>query len=207
VVKPFNVKDWPVWVYGDPGLDHPFAILWFTIGPAGTVYVIDEVHEGGMTVKVAAGEIKKRLPGRNIRKMYLDPRQAFAKVYGLQDGKTIAEQFADEDLHFDPYPRTAGPAALANVNQVKTALQEGKLKIFNTCKMTIWEIENWKWKRNLSGEAPSGDDAFVDRDNDAIDTIRGFYASGHRFAPPTLTVATPREVPSGRAPRRGQEEF
>jgi len=180
VCQPFTwPNEWPMIVVVDPGYDHPCAILWLGIAPDETIYVVDELYRGGLTVRQHARDIKARNAGRTVVGYYLDPQYGFNHTMHSGSGQTIAEQFYDEGLGFSRWPRTAGHVE-AQVDAVRRRLIEEpkpKLKVFATCPHTIAEFETWKYKRSRTGERVAGDDQYVDADNHALDALRGGVAA------------------------------
>ena len=191
VVTPFKVPEhWPWYVGLDPGFDHPCAILWFTVAENGTVYIADELYRGGKSVAEHAGDIHARNAGRTVRAFYADPQHAFSRT--AQSPKTIAEQLREGGLAFQPWRRT-GTMSAAMVEAVRERIKQDRLKVFATCVDTIREFQSWKYKRTPAGETPAGDDQFEDRDNHAMDVVKGVLSSiTERIdRPAAVTVTTP----------------
>lgn len=202
--QPFNIPPtWPIWCYVDPGYDHPCAVLWFTMGPTGRVWIIDELYERQTPISddpdtgrlgiVSLIRERERQRGFAPIQRFLDPRYGFSHTAFAQNGSTIQEQFQKEGLHFMPWPRTEGLATEASVNDVRRWLTKGKLIVFSRCVNTIQEFQSWRYKRMANGELPNGDDAFEDRSNHAMDCVRGFAINDHRFA--ETTPPAPYEPP------------
>ena len=180
VVAPFAVpRAWPWWVAFDPGRDHPAAVLWFTLSPNHTLYVADEVYGSGLSLGDIAKAIHERNEGRAIQAMYADPRMAFNHT--MYATRSIAEQMQeDHGLTFQEWPRRQGKGYDAAVEEVRSLLiaKPPRLKVFSTNHATINEFETWPYKRDLRGELPPGDDRYEDRDNHAMDCIRGVVTLG-----------------------------
>ena len=51
------------------------------------------------------------------------------------------------------------------------------LNVFPHCPNTIREFGPWSYKRTARGELPPGDDQFEDRNNDAMDVVKGLVAA------------------------------
>ncbi len=76
------------------------------------------------------------------------------------------------------------------VNAVRQRLSSDKLKVFRTCVNTIREFQSWSYKRTTSGELPPGEDKFEDKDNHAMDVIKGLVATNPTFETPRAEVYT-----------------
>jgi PBSX family phage terminase large subunit len=179
VIDPFEVPaDWPWWVGFDPGKDHPMALLWFTRGPAGTLYIADEVYGSGYEVRDVCRFIGERSKGRRIQRIYGDPQMVTSNTMYAE--KSISEQMREFGVSIAPWPRTGrnSAAMVEAVRTLLTAQPEPALKVFRGCQSTINEFQSWRYKRTASGELPNGDDQFEDKDNHAMDVTRGMVAAG-----------------------------
>ncbi len=172
---PANViRSWPHFLGYDPGYDHPTAVLWWAIAPNGCYYVVDEIYEGGKSVKEHGAEImrRNREKPRNMLRYFGDPQHAFSET--AQAPIPIAQQFKDATgINMSPWPRSTDKEAM--VNNVRQLLNADpvRLKVFRSCRNTINEFQSWRFKRTAKGELPAGDDAYVDADNHAMDVICG----------------------------------
>ena len=176
VVQPFTVPvEWPHFVGVDPGFDHVCAILWMAVAPNSTIYVVDELYRGGLSVAEHARDIHAKNAGRTVRRYYADPQHAFSRT--AQSPMPIAGQFAACGLNFGPWPRSTDKQAM--VEAVREKLRQGRLRVFNTCANTINEFQSWSYKRKVSDPTnpPAGDDAFEDANNDAMDVVCGLVAA------------------------------
>jgi hypothetical protein len=191
VSQPFTVPaDWPWFVGLDPGYDHPCAILWFAVAPNGTLYVADELYRGGLSVQEHAAAIKTRNAGRTVIRYLADPQHAFSRT--AQSPKPIAGQLAECGLTFAPWPRTAGQEE-SMVERVRERLRQDRLKVFSTCANTIREFQTWSYKRTPTGELPPGEDKFEDRDNHAMDVVKGVVAANPGHVAPKIGLVKPRQ--------------
>lgn len=178
VCDPFQLPpDWPVFLGIDFGFDHPCAVVWLTIGPAGTVYVVDEIYRSGMDIPTVAGLIRERNANRNIAQQFADPRDGWKHTQGQP--VPLNEQLTQQGLGaFLKWPAARGEQKTAQVENVRRYLVEGRLKIFRSCPHTVQEFQSWSFKRDTKGNQLTGDDQYEDRNNDALDTIMGMLASG-----------------------------
>jgi PBSX family phage terminase large subunit len=176
VIAPFPngvPAGWPIYAGWDPGYDHPTCILWIAVAPNQTLYVIDEIYEGGKGVAEHCTTIRRRNAGRTVRRYYGDPQHAFSST--AQSPKSIATQAKACGITLTPWPRSDDVEAM--VNAVRQKLIEGKLKVFSSCTNTIDEFQAWRYKRTARGELPTGDDQFEDANNHAMDVIKGMVAA------------------------------
>ena len=180
VIEPFDVpKDWPIYCFWDPGMDHPTGISFIAVAPNGDYFIIDEIYQSGQTCQEHAATLraKNKAKGRVVTQFYGDPYGAFRQV--AEAPMSIQEQLSEVGIDLEPWPRASGADVTAGVNLMRERLSrsrdgaDGGLYIFNTCENTISEFENWKYKRKADGSQPLGDDAYVDAFNDLLDGIRG----------------------------------
>jgi hypothetical protein len=179
VIDPSRViMKWPMVVGWDPGYDHPTAILWFAPGPDGTLYIVDEIYEGGKGVAQHCASIHHRNAGRTVRGYYGDPQHAFSET--AQSPESIAAQARKHGIIMGPWPRT-GQKEETMVEAVRELLRTRKLKVFRTCTNTINEFQSWSYKRTAKGEVPDGEDKFEDKNNHAMDVVKGVVATNPRW--------------------------
>lgn len=179
VIEPFDVPaDWPWWVMFDPGKDHPCGVSWITRGPAGCLYIADEMYGSGHEIRDVVKHIEERRPGRSVVRLMGDPQMVASNTMYAE--KSIAAQFRDFGLTLATWPRT-GRNSAAMVEAVRTLLTtkpEPMLKVFRSCPNHIMEFQSWRYKRTAAGELPPGDDQFEDKDNHLMDCVRGGIAAG-----------------------------
>lgn len=203
IIEPFAIPaHWPQFLGIDFGYDHPCAVLWLTVGPAGTVYVIDELYRSGMDIPTAASEIKLRNAHRNVIARFADPRDGWKHTQGQP--VPLNQQLQDQGLgYFEKWPAAQRDAKTAQVENVRRYLVEGRLKVFRNCTHLVQEFQSWSFKRDTRGNQLTGDDQYEDRNNDALDTLMGMLASnlegrqaGHvtdpANLPPRVELATVR---------------
>lgn len=182
VCEPFLLgwpSDWPLIVGYDSGYDHPCCVLWYGVDPTGQHHVIDEIHQSGMTLDDIGNTIMARMKGRNVVDWYADPRDVFKRTAHAQ-GRTIAEYMRDNfGLRFRPWPAASGQDVHNQVEHVRNLIRHPTepLKVWSNCKKTIMEFQSWAYKRNTDGTMPAGDDAYEDRNNDAMDVVKGLVAT------------------------------
>lgn len=186
VITPFPIpQDWPIYLGYDPGYDHPTAILWFTVAPNGTLYITDEIYRPGLGVAEHARNIKARLGGRTPRRMFGDPQHLFSRT--AQSPRSIADQLRDQGLRFVPWPRTGGNEETM-IAAVRELLIQDRLKVFAPCQSTIDEFQSWSYRRDAQGATPAGDEKPEDRNNHAMDVVKGIVAARIAYKPELITA-------------------
>jgi len=186
---PFMVpKDWPVFVFYDPGYDHPCAVIWIAVSPTGKHYIIDEIYGGGITLASLAEQIKARnlAGGYNVHHYYGDPQKIDAETQEAS-GVSIRDQMRKLGLNFSLWPRT-GRQIDDQVEAVRGKLLDRSLFIFQGLRWVTFEFQSWRYKRNAAGSQLSGDDKFEDKNNNALDCVRGAIAQGLHFAPTAVRL-------------------
>lgn len=173
-------SSWPVTVWLDPGYDHPCAILWIAVGPAGRAYVVHESYRSGKGVPEHAQEIQRvnAKMGWSPRAYYADPQHAFSHT--AQSPLSISQQFRKCGITFWPWPRSSNKQGM--VEAVRRRLVDASLVVFAECRHTIAEFQSWSYKRTMKGEVPTGDDAYEDKNNHAMDAICGAVSQGLYFS-------------------------
>lgn len=173
-------SEWPIYWGYDPGVDHPTCILWFTVSPNGCLYVIDEIYGGGQSIPQHAAAVKARERAANWQptRRWGDPQEVFNRQKA--SARTLADHWRDEGIRMTPWPRT-GNNARDMVEAVRKRLIAGMFKVFAHCEHTIGEFQSWSYKRTAKGEMPDGDDQFEDRNNHAMDVIKGVVAANPTY--------------------------
>lgn len=177
----FGIGDWPVIVAYDAGFDHPAAVIFVCVAPDGQLFVVDEVYGSGMRLDELAAKVKEKVARKryNVVDWLADPNGCFARRQE-SSGRTISDQmYYDHGLRFRKWPVAQGAAKTAQVEGVRLALTHyaRPLQVFRSCWNIISEFQSWAFKRNTDGSVPQGDDAYEDRNNDAMDCLMGIIAT------------------------------
>lgn len=191
-------RTWPVYVFVDPGYDHPCAVLWIGVLPDDSLIVLDEIHESGRSVAEIAEMIhNKNHQFGNIKGYYADPQGAKARTMAGA-GLSIITQFKNEGLYFSAWPAT-GSNAQAMVEAIRTSLRQRKIFVCSNCVGLIENFQTFSYKRSASGELPKGDDAYVDANNDALDALKGAVALKLKHKTQTGQVIDRRPLPTSQS--------
>lgn len=180
--------DWPLYWGIDPGMDHPAAILWFTVTPENVLLVIEEIVVSGkgtdeLVPMVKSLEKKNGWENREISR-YGDPQYSFSST--AMSKRTIAEQWQDLGINLNPWPRT-GDNMDGMVDAVRTKINDRTLAFVENCPKSIAAAQSWSFKRNRDGTASGvrGKDAYEEQYKDPNDVVRGLVALNptHEQAP------------------------
>lgn len=183
-------RDWPVWVAYDPGFTHPCAVVFWGVAPTGQFYIVDEIHGSGIDIDNLAKLIWAKVPKYRIVRWLADPRGANQKTQ-IAKGETVMGYMSRvHQLNFSPWKAASGKGIQDQVEAVRVIIKAAKLplQVYDTCKGVIGEFESWKNKTNANGELSVGDDAYENRDNDAMDAIRGIVADKPHYEPGTCEI-------------------
>lgn len=178
----FDVCDWPVWLYYDPGYRHPCAVGFMAIAPTGQPIVVDEIWGPGLNLNVLAKLIKEKAPKYRIVRWLCDPRGANQKKQE-SNGRTIREIMAEDfQLYFEFWQAAMGEGKQSQVEAMRLWLTNDEpLQVFDDCVGHISNFESWKNKINTKGELLEGDDKYEDRNNDCLDGLMAIAAENPKY--------------------------
>lgn len=111
--------EWPIWISMDWGWAHPCDVQWHTMRPDGAIITISEYNEQRRLVSEVADTIKE-MTDKWERKMsditgFVAGRDIFSNRGGHPDGLTIADQFVQQGIQWQPADtdRISGAAQIA----------------------------------------------------------------------------------------------
>jgi PBSX family phage terminase large subunit len=192
VVEPFEVPNtWERFVALDHGLRNPTAVPFGAIDPdTGIVYIYDEYYEPNRTVPEHAKHIKPKvesIPLGRLRFMVIDP-SARNKSDPI-NGRSVQSLYAEYGLFF-----TEGNNAIeAGLLKVNSYINNGKLKVFNTCVSTIKEGLNYKFPEVTMDNEKNLDEKPLKRNDHMMDALR--YALMRLPDDPDLLKTVGKEPP------------
>lgn len=183
-VEPFPIPShWPRILGIDLGFDHPNACVGAVKDPdTGTYYVYDEYSERKETIPMHASAIR-RMGGDKIPVIL--PHDAFKHDAG-RSGKQFIKLYEDEGINCLPecFSNPATPDGKVGtlsreygLHWMLTMMQEGKLKVFSTCKKFFLEKSTYHRKEGK----------IIDEGDDVISAARYALLSIDRFGRPTNT--------------------
>ncbi len=169
VVEPFSIPDhWHRIIGIDLGFDHPngtACVAWNS--EADTYYLFDEYSERGETLSMHANAIRGK---GGDRIPVVVPHDAF-KHDGATSGKRFVDLLQDFGLNIvrEPFSNPPGPdgkhggnSVEFGVNWMLTAMEQGRFKVFSTCKKFLQETKIYHRK----------DGKIIDKGDDMISATR-----------------------------------
>lgn len=174
IVDPFSIpRHWERVFAADFGLRDPTVLLAGAIDPDnGILYIYDEHYESGRSIKYHAEKMNQMLkpirPGL-IRYIVGDPK---GKAKSERDMRSIFDYYAEYGIYFKPGINKIEDGIL----KVYSYFEMNKLKIFSTCRNTIREGLNYKYKPQDLDSRKNPDEKPLDKDNHAMDALRYMVA-------------------------------
>lgn len=193
VIEPFPngwPSDWPVWIGYDPGYAHPCAVVFLGVAPNGQFHIIDEIHGSEIDLDTLGPRIKQKAAKHRVVRWLDDPRGANQRRQDT-NGKTVRDLMRERHrLFFQPWQAAEGAGKQAQVEAIRLLLLARlPLQIWSECKGVIGEFQSWMYKVMADGSIGKGDDAYEDRDNDAMDALCGIVANNPAHSPPSGTMS------------------
>jgi phage terminase large subunit-like protein len=190
VIKPFNVteKDFVVYEYLDPHPRNPDAVMWVAVDKYGTKYVVDEMYTVPEDTKDLAAKIKNKASQYRIGGRWADP-WIFNEDQHIDNDKNLDQKLQEEGLTYLPAPkqRTAANKRIETAINFQMVgdhmLRPPELYIFENCKRTIWEFQNYRWDewKGKTGENKDRKEKPVDKDDHMIENLGRALISEHMF--------------------------
>jgi hypothetical protein len=199
VIRPFAIPsdgpypsetNWPRWRSIDVGGSAPTACTWLTIAPNERIYCYRQYYQPFGNVGIHARAIKDLsldADGRPEKYIntYIDPA-AWQRTAANEIN--VAQQYIEADIKVEPWPNMAQFGERAAVERMKRKFEHKQLVVFDTCLDVIRELFAWKYVVDSEGR-PKASDSYENRNNHAIDTIKGFIATNPVFAQRMIDVA------------------
>ena len=189
VIDPFNVpEEWRIYRAIDFGSTNPTACLWIAVDSDENIYIVGEHYETGQTIDYHAGVIRaNQFSGRVV------------STYGDPSGAQWIQEFAERGIYITPANKEVGTNIQNwvrfgiekiserlvsmpghDVHLPEHTLHNGcSLYIFRGCENTINEVEHYRWKEKLEGQAKDlNEPDMPEKANDhAMDALRYFAVS------------------------------
>lgn len=181
----------PRWRGLDYGYRHFTVCLWAAMMPMGwvtpwgeklaedTLFFYREMFARERTVLVNAQEILDMSRGEKYveNEVVVDP-----SMYNITqaNGVSIAVEYESAGLACRPGIRTSSVGEPALIARMRKWFEADKIRFFNTLPQSIRQFQSWRYKQNKEGMA-LGNEAFEDKDNDAIDAAKYLIAEEPTF--------------------------
>lgn len=180
VIPPFtiNMRDFTVYEFLDPHPRTPDAVMWVAVDRKGTKYVIDELFIKVDNIEEISSRIKSKASQYRVVRRMADP-WIFTPNQHLDNGKTLAQKFADEGLNYMQATKERTMAdrriadALSYVEINGFMMKAPEVYVFETCPRTIFEMEHYRWQE-YTGKAADRHDPNpkpVDKDDHMIENL------------------------------------
>jgi phage terminase large subunit-like protein len=163
-------KGWKFFTSFDHGLRNPTAILFFAVGPDQEIIQFEEYYVTDRLVKENAEayvELVSEL-GLEIDYMVGDPS---TKNTDPITGTSIRQEYGEHGVWY----MLGNNDVRAGILRVKSALNDGRLKITSNCTNTIREARTYKWKKPVSSKVQARSNLLeepVKRNDHAMDALR-----------------------------------
>lgn len=172
-VRDFFKKEmvgWKFFTSVDHGLRNPTAILFGAVGPDDDIVIFEEYYETDRLVKENAKaylEVVKEL-GITIDYMVGDPSTQNRDPI---TGTSIRQEYGENGVWY----MLGNNDVRAGLLRVKSAFEDGRLKITSNCTNTIREARTYKWKKPISSKVQARSNLLeepVKRNDHALDALR-----------------------------------
>lgn len=186
VIKPFAIpKDWERVRGVDHGERNPTAVEWAAISPEGEIFIYQEHVEAGKFVDYHAQQVAEMSMGEYYEYTVFDP--SIKSVRG-KSGKKVDKEWREEMKKHEKdfrmkYGVNSVNAGIARMHRYLTIdkdrthpitgkLGSPRLFIFETCTVTIDEMEGYKWKKQSTSSEDDAPEAPRKKDDHTTDAVR-----------------------------------
>ena len=150
LIEPFEIPfNWTRYSAIDPHTRTPTAVIYWVVSPRNEHFIYDELYLPDMQVKRMAEYMFAKEAGGKIAKRLIDPAAKATNV--VADGFNFINEFAKHNI----FVTLADNRLTEGIQALKEFLKPEfsyvvnkpmpKLRIFNTCKNFIKEIEHYRW--------------------------------------------------------------
>jgi PBSX family phage terminase large subunit len=137
LIEPILLPDhWETIAAIDPAMSGTTAVIFCKIDTEGTLYITSEYYEHNKR----ASEVSDCLRGKSKRWL-IDPASKDRNVVQMGKLYSLYDEYADNGIYAQPGENDVD----AGINRVAEYFKQGKIKIFNTCKNLIYELERYHW--------------------------------------------------------------
>jgi len=177
---------WTRYMAIDPHERTPTAVMWVAVDPKGNKWVYDELWMGGVDLKTIANAIHAQEGGIQPRIRLIDPHND--KDNAIQGGFNVRKELMKHGI----FCQRANSDTQLGKSRIRADLKPmynhlsksvtPALKIFRSCKQTIYEFQHYLWddyKRNK--EEYGIKDQVRKKDDHFMDCLRYIYNFEPRF--------------------------
>jgi phage terminase large subunit-like protein len=197
VIKPFHINksEFSVVQYIDPHPRNPDAVMWVATDRNNTKYICDELFIVPADTEDLCEQIRNKDDNYRIVDRKADPSAFIVNQHDKRQGETQArslmDRMADYGLYYVPASKRRAEAdrriedalSYAEVNGIMIKAPE--LYVFDTCKVTIFEMEHYRWDEHVGKSADKHDrkEKPIDKDDHMIENLGRILLDEHTFRP------------------------
>jgi hypothetical protein len=181
VIKPFDIpKDWKIYRGLDFGHQNPTCCLWIAQDNDNNWFVVDEHFEAERTIDYHAGIINANEYSKRVTGTFGDPSGGQWFTEFATKGVYISKAVKERSTKFNRWVGY-GIEKVKNMLTVKPGKVVSSLPgdgypslfVFNKCKNTIREFENYKWKEKIASKADINEPDIPEKAHDhTMDALR-----------------------------------
>ena len=163
----------------------PTAVLWCGVGPDGRLFAYREYREAKAIPEIC--DDVRRISGENnedIRRYLIDPNWGWVNIQEKgRGGKSVHEQYRANGIPVEMGSRDKR----GRMEQVRTllsvspTLKRANLEVMRSCERLAWEFEHKRFKPQTTAMSDGDRMKTIDEDDDLLDDIEYFVASGPRY--------------------------
>lgn len=173
VVEPFEIPDhWHRYIGGDFGLHNPTAFSFLAVDPAtGTVYIYDEYKKAQLPVNEHSDYLTSKIDEFKYNVLQDMIGDAEAQKTTAQSQTSLFEHYAEYGVYWSPSTKKVQDSILKKF----TFFENGKLKIFSSCKETLQEFQEYKYPDRTLDKDTKNEDYYekpIKKNDHLMDAIR-----------------------------------
>jgi len=174
IVPPVGIEDlqgWKIFTTLDHGLRNPTCILFMAVGPDDDILVFDEYYEKERLVRENAEAYNRKLKELKITEVDYMVGDPSTQNRDPITGTSIRQEYGEHGVWY----MLGNNDVRAGLLRVKSAFEDGRLKITSNCVNTIREARTYKWKKPISSKVQARNNLLeepVKRNDHAMDALR-----------------------------------
>jgi len=187
VVDDFEIpQHWTRYMAIDPHERTPTAVMWFAVDPQENHWIYDELWLGGMDLVSIANAIHAQEGGLVPCVRLIDPHND--KDNAMAGGFNVRKEFMRHGI----FCERANSDTQLGKSRVRKALKpmynhlsktvQPQLRVFQSCKQTIYEFQHYLWDEHRRNKEEQGiKDQVKKKDDHFMDCLRYIYNFEPRF--------------------------